>query len=271
MADSANLSIPFLEASQRSEHITVNEALQILDAAVHLSVIDRDLTSPPASPNEGDRYLVATGATGAWAGWDDSISYYAATAWHRLEPKDGWRCWVQDESLPLIYDGAWRDYLQNLPSVGVNATADTTNRLSVASSAVLFNNVGSDHQFKINKAAAGDTASLLFQTGFSGRAEMGTAGNDDWSIKVSPDGSTFFDAIVVDKDTGNVGVQTSSPAATLDVGGPVRVGSYTVSSVPSASGLTGSLIYVSDETGGAVIAFSDGTDWRRMTDLAVIS
>ncbi|MFQ5444503.1 MAG: hypothetical protein ACE5EK_07795 [Nitrospinales bacterium] len=31
------------------------------------------------------------------------------------------------------------------------------------------------------------------------------------------------------------------------------------------------LIYVSDETGGAVPAFSDGTNWRRITDRAVVS
>ena len=31
------------------------------------------------------------------------------------------------------------------------------------------------------------------------------------------------------------------------------------------------MIYVSDESGGAVPAFSDGSDWRRVSDRAVIS
>ena len=54
--------------------------------------------------------------------------------------------------------------------------------------------------------------------------------------------------------------------------GAVRVGSYTVGTVPSASALgAGASIYVSNETGGAVIAFSDGTNWRRVTDRTVIS
>jgi hypothetical protein len=53
---------------------------------------------------------------------------------------------------------------------------------------------------------------------------------------------------------------------------PVKVGSYTVATAPSASASgAGSQIFVTDETGGAVIAFSDGTDWRRCTDRAVIS
>jgi len=47
--------------------------------------------------------------------------------------------------------------------------------------------------------------------------------------------------------------------------------SFTVATVPSASSNPRSFIFVSDETGGAVMAFSDGTDWRRVTDRAVIS
>jgi hypothetical protein len=57
---------------------------------------------------------------------------------------------------------------------------------------------------------------------------------------------------------------------TLAVGGPVRVGSSTVSGMPSANP-AGQVLYVSNESGGAVIAFSDGTNWRRVTDRAVVS
>lgn len=46
--------------------------------------------------------------------------------------------------------------------------------------------------------------------------------------------------------------------------------SYTVATVPTEAGI-GGLIYVTDETGGAVPAFWDGTDWRRVTDRAVVS
>jgi len=48
--------------------------------------------------------------------------------------------------------------------------------------------------------------------------------------------------------------------------------SFTVATVPSASASgAGAMIYVTDESGGAVLAFSDATDWRRVTDRAVIS
>lgn len=41
------------------------------------------------------------------------------------------------------------------------------------------------------------------------------------------------------------------------------------SSLPAP--VAGGIIYVPDDTGGAVLAFSDGTNWRRVTDRAIIS
>ena len=70
--------------------------------------------------------------------------------------------------------------------LGVNAVADEVNRLAVASEASLFSHDGAGHQVKVNKAAAGDTASLLFQTGWSGRAEMGTTGSDAFATDLLP-------------------------------------------------------------------------------------
>lgn len=53
---------------------------------------------------------------------------------------------------------------------------------------------------------------------------------------------------------------------------PMQLPSYTVAGVPSASTSgAGSMIYVSNESGGAVVAFSDGTNWRRVTDRATIT
>lgn len=46
---------------------------------------------------------------------------------------------------------------------------------------------------------------------------------------------------------------------------------YTVAGVPSAATYPRGIIYVSNEIGGATLAFSDGTSWRRVADRAVIS
>jgi hypothetical protein len=45
---------------------------------------------------------------------------------------------------------------------------------------------------------------LAFKTGFSARALIGLLGNDDFSFKVSPDGSAFFDASRIDRTSGQV-------------------------------------------------------------------
>ena len=84
------------------------------------------------------------------------------------------------------------------------ATADATNRLSINAPASLFNHAGAGHQVKLNKAAATDTGSFLFQTGFSGRAEFGLTGSDDFQIKVSGDGATWFSGLQLERTSGRV-------------------------------------------------------------------
>jgi hypothetical protein len=225
-----NLGLPFLMAAQAQKHVTHNEALRALDALVHLAVIDRDATTPPVSPAEGDRYIVAAGGAEAWDGHDLEIAAYQDGAWAFFAPLQGWRSWVGDEEVLVVWDGsAWSPVGGGggsggdgeFDTVGINATADETNRLAVTSPASLFNHDGAGHQQKINKAAPADSASHLYQTGFSGRAEIGLTGDDDFHFKVSPDGSAWNEAILIDKDTGEVsfpsGVDIDNPG--LPAGG----------------------------------------------------
>lgn len=66
---------------------------------------------------------------------------------------------------------------------------------------------------------------------------------------------------------GRISINTGTASAQLAVNGAVRVGTWSKNALPSASANgAGSLIYVSDAAGGAVIAFSDGSNWRRVTD-----
>ena len=72
------------------------------------SVKDKDLTAPPGGPAEGDRYIVATGGTGAWAGHDNDITEWNGTAWIFFTPNEGTWCEVEDENTVYIFDGsAW--------------------------------------------------------------------------------------------------------------------------------------------------------------------
>ena len=54
------------------------------------------------------------------------------------------------------------------------------------------------------------------------------------------------------------------------LGVQVELKSYTVATLPAVPTTPG-LVFVSDETAGAVPAFSDGTNWRRVTDRAIVS
>jgi hypothetical protein len=239
-----------MASAQAQKHVTHNEALLRLDTLVQLAVIARTLAAAPATPAEGDRYLVAAGATGDWAGHGGDLAAWQNGAWVFATPQTGWRMWVaaEDKLLVLTATG-WRDAnavtdLQNLASLGVNAAADATNRLSVAAPAALFNHAGTDMRLKINKSAAAATASMLFQNGFAGRAELGLAGDDDFRVKVSADGSSWTDAIVIDKATGIVSLPTT-PGGQLPDGnrGDVSVSNsgaiWTVNTASISSGKLG--------------------------------
>ncbi|MDQ0321431.1 hypothetical protein QO002_003569 [Pararhizobium capsulatum DSM 1112] len=192
----ANLEMPYILPSQAQKHVTHNEALQRLDAITQLT-IKASLAAPPTGPEEGGCYLVSTGASGAFSGKSGKLAFRQDGSWIFITPKAGWHAWfIQDEALK-IHDGSSfaHDAIGTPDFLGINTSADSTNRLAVAADASLLTHDGGDHQLKINKAAATDTASLLFQTGWSGRAEMGLAGNDTFSIKVSGDGTTWQEAL----------------------------------------------------------------------------
>lgn len=351
MTTTPNLQLPYLAAGQAQKHVTVNEALRILDALAQIAVLSRNGAAPPATPADGACYIVAPSATGAWAGHAGKIAAFRDGGWSFLVPREGWIAWVSDEDKLYAYDGtAWASVQSSVAggaTFGVNATADTTNRLSVASPATLLSHEGAGHQVKVNKAAAANTATLLFQNGFSGRAEIGLAGDDNLRFKVSADGAAWSEAMAIDrtnarigigvdpserlhvkgnlrlqdsaafigfynstgsvrtgyfqahatagfyfameqnlpmyfytnnalriavKESGEVGIGTASPTTRLHVDGTLRVGNYSMASLPSASTSgAGSMIYISNESGGAVLAFSDGASWRRVTDRAVVS
>lgn len=213
--DTPLLSLPLLQPAQAQKHVTHNEALRLLDLLTQLAVADRSRTTPPPLPAEGDRHLVAAPASGAWQGQEGRIAAFWDGTWVFLAPRPGWQLWVVAENTALAFNGTgWVAPAQTpetLPRLGISATADTVNRLAVASPATLFDHAGQGHQLKINKSAPSQTGSLLFQTAYSGRAEMGLAGSDAFAIRVSANGTTFTTALSVDPATG----QTSFPAPAI--------------------------------------------------------
>lgn len=207
---SSNLALPFIQPAQAQKHVTHNEAIERLDVIVQLTVQAFAAETPPASPTEGQTWALGAAPLGDWVGQAGQLASWAGGGWLFLAPQTGWQAYGVAEGVLRVYtSGTWASAvpdLDNLAGVGVNATADTGNRLSVSSPATLLNHEGAGHQLKLNKSASGETASLLYQTGFSGRAEMGTTGTDDFAIKVSADGAAWFDALSVAGATGHVNI-----------------------------------------------------------------
>jgi hypothetical protein len=209
MTATSLLALPYLAASQAQKHITHNEALRQLDALVQLSVKDRNLASPPSSPVETERHIVAASPSGAWSGKALQIAAFQDGAWAFYPPQTGWTAWVEAEGLLVVFTGTgWSDGIAGRQPVferlGIGASPDATNLLALSSPASLFNHAGHGHQIKVNKAGTAETASLLYQSNWSGRAEMGLAGDDSFRLKVSADGSTWREAINANPATGAV-------------------------------------------------------------------
>ncbi len=217
MTDTLHLALPYVAAAQAQKHVTHNEALRILDALVMLAVDHRDLSSPPLSPAEGARYLVKTTGSGGFAGKDNQIAHFRDGAFSFHVPQAGWIAYVADEGLLVVYDGdGWvpllgaAPQLQNVSRFGLAATADALNPLSARLNNALFaahavaDGGNGDLRYKLSKEGAAHTVSFLFQDDFSGRAEIGLTGDDDFHFKVSDDGATWREGLVIASDTGKV-------------------------------------------------------------------
>lgn len=234
MDQTPNLNLPYILAAQAQKHVTHNEAIRMLDALTQIGVASRVASAPPATPPDGVRYILPAAPTGVWAGPAGRVAAFQDGAWAYFTPHEGWIAWVADEAAAVVYaGGSWVALTgasaSTFATLGINATADTTNRLTVSAPATLLNHAGAGHQVKVNKAAAAATASLLYQTAFSGRAEMGLTGDDNFHVKVSPDGATWREAMVITGATGRAvfpagGVVTST-AASVTINVPAQAAS----------------------------------------------
>ena len=217
-----NLSLPLLASNQAQKHVTMNESLLRLDMLAQITVTSRSIVEPPQTLADGERFILAAQATGAWAGHDGELASWVDGAWIFDTPAPGWQTWVADESLFVVYDGdGWENVAPDrVERLGIGQDADTLNRLSVSSHASLFSHDGSDHRMKLNRFTGTDTATILFQTDFSGSAEIGLAGEPDFSIKVSADGTTWRTALRINPASGVVELPETPQSTTQQFSTP---------------------------------------------------
>lgn len=243
MSDDATprLGLPYVAAGQAQKHVTVNLAFSRLDGLVQTTVETQSLAEQPAEPDDGALYILPADATGDdWAGQDGgTIMRFEADSWTALVPDAGRLAWIRDEDLLAVFDGeAWTPVgadvdFQNIPLLGLDATADETNPFTARLNKALFtarsaaDGGDGDLRLTVNKETAADTASLLFQAGYGGRAEFGLLGDDDARLKVSADGSAWHEAFSIARATGKA-TFALSPSRPTEVSVVTASGSYDV-------------------------------------------
>lgn len=106
MINTINNAIPYVPENTLDPAAGLNLALNTVDALLQCSVLAIQNT-PPATPANGDRYLVGVG-TGDWVGQNDKIARW-------VTPGDYWEfynanfCINQtDESLYGFFGGTWK-------------------------------------------------------------------------------------------------------------------------------------------------------------------
>ncbi|MGB8818546.1 MAG: DUF2793 domain-containing protein [Rhizobiaceae bacterium] len=226
MDNTGRFELPLLMPSQAQKHVTHNEALTLIDALLHPAIKTFGDSAPPPSFQIDDAFYVGPSATGDWFGQSGKIAVFTDMGWRFANVRDGMLAHDLGADAHVKFTGASWEPLGSgggaapttLPQLGINTGADLTNKLSVRSNAALLSALftadggNGDMRLTLNKETAGDTGSLVFQSGWSGRAEFGLAGDDNFHVKVSPDGSVWSEAITVNGTSGQVTLAGNSVA-----------------------------------------------------------
>ena len=226
------LALPYVAAGQAQKHVTVNEAFARLDGLVQMAVETQTLASAPNAPEDGSLYILAQSPTGtAWSGYAaGSVMRFEAGSWSAFAVDEGTVAWLRDEDRLVVFDGQqWRSagadlsIINNVQRLGVGTTADANNpvslrlnRLLLTSKPVSDGGTG-DLRQTLNKDLANGVLSMLFQSGWSGRAEFGLLGSEDFSLKVSADGGAWQTAFDVTRASGKVNFPKGSVRSQVDL------------------------------------------------------
>ena len=222
MENTGRFDLPLIMPSQAQKHVTHNEALTLIDGLMHLVIKAFGETAPPMSAQVDDAFVVGASATGSWFGEDGNIAFNTDVGWRFAVPVEGLIALDISAGRMVIFEQAvWKPLagfvdIETLPRLGINTSADNENRLALRSNAALLTALETggggtgDLRLTLNKENAGKTGTLVFQTGYSARAEIGLAGDDDFRVKVSPDGAAWTEALRIDRTSGAVTLTDNS-------------------------------------------------------------
>lgn len=278
MTHTPRFQMPLIAPEQAQKHVTHNEALLLADAIMHPRLIEVARNSPPGSATPGATYGIGDAPTGAWQGHAGDIATRTEGGWRFLVPTEGMTGWNAAAARPILYRGGeWVNMFEGVDALGIGAAADAVNRLTVRSQAALFTAIptgaggNGDVRLTLNKQAPTDSATLVFQSDWSGRAEIGLAGTDDFAFKVSGDGEIFTTAMTFSGPQGFITMNAMAGSAVshpqIADGVLAVTTSYAVPAPQSGNaddidsisgGFDGALLVLTG-TAGQTLTFRDGT------------
>jgi hypothetical protein len=108
MTQTSRLRLPFLEAGQVSKELFHNESLRLVDIAVGAAVDGVGVNTPPASPADGQCFILGAAPTGVWAGHARASAGYGAGGWRFVEPVVGLTARDNSSGQTALFNGtAW--------------------------------------------------------------------------------------------------------------------------------------------------------------------
>jgi hypothetical protein len=134
MSDTTRLVLPLIAAAQAQKHVTHNEAILKLDGLIQMSAASFTTTAEPATPADGDLYLLPPGKTGThWSSAaNQAVAHFYDGVWHFYTPSEGWTCWVRDSDILYVFGGTTWSNLAGAQSFTPTITYQTPGDLSVA-------------------------------------------------------------------------------------------------------------------------------------------
>ena len=108
----ARLSLPLMAAGQSQKEVTHNEALLRIDLLVQTTVMSGPQSTPPASPVDGQSWIVGRPAAGIWAGKEDYLVQWTRNGWLFVPPFEGLSVWAVTGGRGWRFGaGRWSDAL----------------------------------------------------------------------------------------------------------------------------------------------------------------
>lgn len=106
-SSSGRFGLPFLFAGQAQKEFYLNDALAIVDALLH-PLIEGETNAPPASPANGECWLIGGTPTGDWANYADHIACWQAGVWVFVQARDGLRIFDKALQQERFFLGQWK-------------------------------------------------------------------------------------------------------------------------------------------------------------------